>query len=198
MASISTPGLSVVFPDRGSVSEDEYLRLTDHTNRLVELVDGRIEELPMPTEEHQEIILFLVNFLRAFVRPAKLGKAIQAGLRVRLAKAQFREPDVVFILQANFARAGNRYWDFADLVMEVVSEDDPNRDYIVKRRVYAAAGISEYWIVDSRTQTILVLKLEGDQYVTHCQTAGTGLANSALLPGFAVETADVFAAGRSG
>src|SRR2546423_7533888 len=35
----------------------DYLAL--NTNHLVELVDGRIEVLPMPTEEHQSIIAYL-------------------------------------------------------------------------------------------------------------------------------------------
>jgi Uma2 family endonuclease len=195
MATISTTKL---FPDQSRLSDEEYLALTDGTSRLVELVDGRIEELPMPTMEHQRILLFLYSLVKAFVGPNKLGEVLVAALRTRVAHRHYREPDVLFMLEKNAARKGNRYWDGADLVMEVVSADDPKRDYIDKRRAYATAGISEYWIVDPMKQTILVLRLDRDQYVVHCEATGTGRVNSALLPGFAVETAEVFAAGRNG
>ena len=41
-----------LLPSQGSWSDDSYLWLTDHGKRLVELTDGHIQELPMPTAEH--------------------------------------------------------------------------------------------------------------------------------------------------
>jgi Uma2 family endonuclease len=187
--------IAELFPNQGHLDEGDYLFLTERTNRLVEFTNGRIEVLEMPTLEHQEIVLFLVTVLRAFVTSRKLGRAIMAPLRVRLRDGQFREPDVLFMLEQNIARAGNRFWDGADLVMEVISEDDPDRDLQVKRREYAEAGISEYWICDPRSKSTSVLKLEGDHYITHSESTGGGQVQSALLPGFAVDTASVFAAG---
>ena len=37
----------------GAWSEADYLWLTNQTNRLVEYTDGRLESLPMPTDEHE-------------------------------------------------------------------------------------------------------------------------------------------------
>lgn len=196
----SAPGpawqIAELFPDQGHLDESDYLFLTERTNRLVEFTDGRIEVLEMPTLEHQEIVLFLVNLLRAFVTPRNLGLAIMAPLRVKLRSGQFREPDVLFMLEKNRSRAGNRYWDGADLVMEVISEDDPDRDLQIKRREYAQAGISEYWICDPRSKTITVLKLEGNQYVTSSEAANAGELESSLLKGFKVDVANVFARTR--
>ena len=44
------------FPTRATGREEEYLWLTDHTNRYVEFTDGFIEVLPMPTDRHQTIL----------------------------------------------------------------------------------------------------------------------------------------------
>ena len=44
--------VALLFPAQGEWSEDDHLWLTNHTKRLVELTDGHIEVLPMPTEEH--------------------------------------------------------------------------------------------------------------------------------------------------
>ena len=181
-----------LFPEQGSWSEEEYCALT--TNRLVELSDGCLDVLPMPTEAHQLLVAFLYNAVFGFVMPRKLGTVLFAPLRVRLWKGKFREPDVVFMLAANAHRRGNQFWSGADLVMEVVSEDDPERDLKLKRREYARAGIREYWIVDPRqhTMTVLVLRESGKSY----QVAGAygcgEQAESLLLPGLVVDVDQAF------
>jgi Uma2 family endonuclease len=188
--------IAELFPNQGDLSDEDYLVLTRHTNRLAEFTDGRIEVLKMPTLEHQDIVFFLVALLKSLAAANKLGRAAIAPLRVKLRDGKFREPDVVFMLQRNSGRVGNEVWDGADLVMEVVSQDDPKRDWEIKRGDYADAGIPEYWIVDPKNQLITVLKLEGNRYVTHAEAVGAGNLKSALLPQLTVDVAAVFAAGR--
>jgi Uma2 family endonuclease len=186
--------IAELFPNQGDLSEGEYLFLTDHSRRVVEFAEGRIEVLPMPTLEHQEIVLFLVNLLRSFIAANNLGRAIMAPLRLKLGEGKFREPDILFVLQSNISKVGNRFWQGADLVMEVVSEDDPARDLQIKRMEYAEAGIAEYWIVDPRNKTINVLKLEDGNYITFAEAREDGVIQSSLLPGFTADTKAVFAA----
>jgi Uma2 family endonuclease len=73
---------------------------------------------------------------------------------------KFREPDIVFLLAQHADRRGDKYWRGADLVMEVVSEDDPDRELVTKRVEYAQAGICEYWLLDPRDRTVTVLALD--------------------------------------
>ena len=82
----------------------------------------------------------------------------------------------------------------ADLVVEVVSDDDRRRDLEVKRLEYAQAHISEYWIVDPCDAKITVLTLDGDSYAVHGEFAPGEQATSRLLPGFAVAVAEALAA----
>jgi Uma2 family endonuclease len=183
--------VALLFPAQGEWSEDDYLWLTDHTRRLAEFTDGRIEVLPMPTDEHLRMVLFLYRALYAFLAARGVGIVLVAPLRLRVRPGRYREPDVLLLLSATDARRGNRYWTGADLVLEVVSPDDPKRDLVRKRREYARAGILEYWIVNPVTEQILVLRLEGTAYVEHgIFTRGTQ-ATSVLLKGFAVVVADV-------
>ena len=187
--------IAELFPTQGNWSEEEYLDLD--TNRLVELSDGFIEVLPMPTVAHQFIVAFLWEALKAFVSARGAGKVLMAGLRVRLCSGKFREPDVVF-LGAGHDGQSSEYWSDVDLVMEVVSEGGHTRDFVKKRRDYAQAGISEYWIVDMRKEEITVLKLVKGrrQYVEHGVFKSGSVATSALLNGFAVDVAAVFAAAK--
>lgn len=186
-----------LFPQQGQWSEEEYLSFGDRLEggRLIELVDGRIEVLPVPTEEHQLIVAFLYEALVAFTRSRKLGTVLFCGLRVRMRSENFREPDVLFLSKKNEAKRGSRFWRGADLVMEVVSEDDPDRDYVDKRAEYARAGIREYWIVDPRDRTITLLILKGRKFVERGVSRNGDEVRSVTLEGFAVRVSEVFAAG---
>ncbi len=132
-----------LFPPQGSWSEEEYLDLRG--NRLIELDDGRVEVLGMPSELHQFLVLFLYEALVAYVRPRNLGWVVVAPMPVRLWEHKLREPDVLFMRREHAARRRGTYWIGADLVMEVMSPDDPKRDKDTKRQEYARAGIPEYF-----------------------------------------------------
>ena len=178
--------VALLFPAQGEWSEDDYLWLTDHTRCLVEFTDGHVEVLPMPTDAHQRIVLFLYRALYAFLTARGLGIVLVAPLRLRVRPGRYREPDLLLLLSANDPRRSNRYWTGADLVLEVASPDDPKRALVRKRREYARAGIPEYWIVNPATEQILVLRLAGTAYVEHgVFTRGTQ-ATSALLEGSTV------------
>ena len=149
-------------PRQGGWSENDYLWLTDRCNRLVELADGSIEELPVPADSHQSILLFLYSLFDQRVR-REGGMALVAPLRLRIREGRFREPDLMLLRDASDPRRQDRYWLGADLVAEVVGADDPRRDYREKRADYAEAGVPEYWIVDPHESAISVLTLAGTQ-----------------------------------
>jgi Uma2 family endonuclease len=180
-------GLEVdLLPLQGLWTEEQYLKLTDHTNHLIEFADGVIEVLPMPTDKHQVILALLYELLLAVVRPLG-GKVLFAPLRIRIREGKHREPDILLVLAADDPRRQNAYWLGADLVVEIVSPDDPERDTIIKRADYAEAGIPEYWIVNPEDETITVLALGDDGYREHGVFRRGSVATSALLQGFALE-----------
>ncbi len=183
--------VALLFPPQGTWSEDDYLWLTDHTKHLVEFTDGHIEVLPMPTDAHQRMVLLLYRALYGFLAARDLGIVLVAPLRLRLPTGRYREPDLLLLLSNTDARRSNRFWTGADLVLEVVSPDDPQRDLVRKRREYAEAGIPEYWIVNPDTEQIMVLRREGATYAEHGVFRRGTEANSALLEGFTVAVAAV-------
>jgi len=160
----------------------------------VEFSNGRIEVLPIPKTSHQLMVQYLSNLLLACVAPRKLGTVLFAPLRFRLQPGTYREPDVVFMLAENAQRIGEDYWQGADWVMEVVSDDNRDHDLVTKRAEYEAAGIPEYWIVDHRERLITVLTLRGGKYAVHVAARPGQSATSVLLPDFAVDVNAVFQA----
>src|SRR5581483_3939133 len=152
--------LEEILPAQGEWSEEQYLVLTDHRTRLVEFTDGFLEVLPMPTDKHQTLLKFLfLAFFNYF--ETKGGVVHFAPLRLRVRPRKFREPDLLVLLSASDQRRQDRFWDGADLALEVVSEDKPERDLVDKRGDYAEAKVPEYWIVNPQTETVTVLKLRG-------------------------------------
>jgi Uma2 family endonuclease len=184
-----------LFPTQGEWCEEDYLALQG--NRLLELSNGFLEVLPMPTTSHQLIVVFLYRLLFAYINSRDLGTLLLAPLRVRLGRGKFREPDILFMSKEHKDRIGEKFWKGADLVVEVVSgeEEDRHRDLVIKRREYARAGIAEYWIVDPEQGRFTVLRLAGKRYVVHGEFAKGTAAISHLLRGFRVEVTEALSQG---
>ena len=183
--------LEDILPPQGAWSENEYLVLTDHRNRLVEFTDGFLEVLPMPTDKHQGILAFLYLAFLGFVEP-RGGKVRFSPLRLQIRPGKFREPDLLLLLSATDHRRQDRFWLGADLALEVVSEEKPERDLVEKRGDYAEGRVPEYWIVNPQTETITVLRLHGDAYEEAGIYRRGESAASLLLPGLSVAAAAVF------
>ena len=182
--------IAQLFPAQGHWSEEEYLALD--TNHLIEYSHGQIEVLPMPTQSHQLLVIALFKFLDNFIRTRQLGTVLLAPMRVQLWQGKFREPDILFMRTEHEDRRSDQFWQGADLVMEVVSPDDPRRDRVTKRREYAQTGIPEYWIVDPAQKSITVLTFDGQTYALHGEFEEGADATSVLLDGFNVSVRAVF------
>jgi Uma2 family endonuclease len=190
--------IAFLFPSQGDWSDAEYLALQNKTNRMVELSDGYVEVLPMPNPFHQRVVKFLFRLLETFVLSLGSGEVLFAPLPLRLRPGKFRDPDIVYLTPGRILDP-HRQPHGADLVVEVVSDDeeDRQRDLETKRLEYAQAGIAEYWIVDPLEHKILVLALEGSIYRVAGEYGRGAAATSVLLPGFQVTVDAVFAAGEA-
>jgi Uma2 family endonuclease len=175
---------------QGTWTVEQYLRLTDHSKLLFEFTDGELELLPMPTDQHQVIIAFLYRTLFPLMERTG-GVVLFAALRLQIRTGKFREPDLMLLLDAKDPRRENRYWRGADLVIEVVSEDDPERDTIAKRADYAEGRIPEYWIVNPIDETVTVLSLVDKEYAEHGVFQRGDEATSPLLPDFSVQVSAI-------
>jgi Uma2 family endonuclease len=178
-------------PLQGIWTVEQYLKLTNQTNQLIEFTDGVIEVLPMPTKYHQAISKVLFLALLAIAQRGG-GDAFYAPLRVQVRPGKFREPDLLLVLDKHDPRAQDEFWLGADLVMEIVSPDRPKRDTEEKPRDYAEAGIPEYWIVNPLDETIALLTLRGDAYVEHGVFRRGEQVASLILDGFSVSVDEVF------
>ena len=163
-----TTEVAALFPLQGFWSEEEFLALD--TNRMIELADGRLEVLPMPTPFHQFIVRLPIGSPAGSSQIGwDSGLVLLAPLSVRLFPGTIREPDVMFF-RPDRLRDVHKTPEGVDLAIEVVSPGAENRerDLVIKRAEYGKARVEEYWIVDSETYTVTVLELvENGVYREH-------------------------------
>jgi len=174
-----------MLPLQGSWSEEDFLKF--HTNRMAELVDGRLEILPMPTLKHQRILRWLLGM---FEGAAPVGSiTLFAPLPTRLFPGTIREPDLLYIAPENAPGPDVDYPTHIDLALEIVSpgKDARQRDYEDKRADYARAGISEYWIVDPLENQVTVLVLQDSIYIDHGVFRIGDVASGLLLPALSID-----------
>lgn len=140
------------------VSAKHYLRMADEgffEGRRTELVNGKIIEMAAMKENHWIAILKVTETLReVFLKPFRVAS------QVPLALDQFSEPEPdVFVLKGTtgdlneFSKA--RALQQTVLVIEV-SDSTLCEDRIAKARLYAQAGIIEYWIVNLKARQLEV------------------------------------------
>jgi Uma2 family endonuclease len=160
-----------------------------------ELVNGELEELVPPRPFHSWTGGRL---------PLELGRYLDDhepeafwGVELDIPTIPFfgRRPDFAYYSTADAARldlTGNRVLGVPTLVVEVVSEDDEERDTVTKREEYARAGIAHYWIVDPQRRTVLTLILREAAYEVAGEFTGQDMLTSTLFPGLAIPLARLF------
>lgn len=190
-------GIAQFFPPQGHWTEDDYLAID--AKRSLELKDGSLQVLPLPSVPHELLVRHLYHLLDRFVRLHSLGHAFFAGMKWRPREGLIRMPDVMFVASENLHRVNAQAFEHFDLTLEVVSPDAESykRDYADKRIDYAEYGVREYWIVDPQEQRILVYSLDGGRYRLYAEYLPGMQASSQLLAGFSADVSAVFEAGKA-
>jgi len=185
--------IAELFPPQGQWSDEDYLAL--ETNKFIELSEGRLEVLEMPSDFHQVIVGRLYLAIALFLKQHLLGRLRVAPLRVRLWAGKFREPDLIFVTNTHIDRIHEVYWDAPDLAVEILSPDFPERDRVKKKDEYARAKISEYWIVDpvAKTVEVYTLPMETTEYELNRKFGEGETLVSVQFPGFELALAELFA-----
>jgi len=168
----------------------DYLALPDGV--LAELIDGELYVTPAPSPGHQDVVGSLYVHMRAFVESSKLGRVFLSPIDVYLPSGDIVQPDLIVIDAQRTGIIQDAIRGVPDLAIEVLSPTRPERDRIVKKKLFAASGVGEYWIVDPASRAIEVFTLEGDEYVPAGWFTDASTVASPALPGLRVPLAEVF------
>ena len=141
---------------------DEYLNYDNGTDNRYEFVDGELLLMNPPMARHSLIIRLISKILESEIERLTLDWLTLTDIGVRTSINRARIPDLSLVTREQI----QPYIDISAvletppiLVIEVVSPESVNRDYRYKRSEYAAAGISEYWIIDTGEKKVTILQL---------------------------------------
>ena len=165
----------------------EYHRLVDEgilDDQPVELLAGEIVIMPPEGEPHaygsDEAGEYLARLLgeRARVRQAKPITLTEFDSEP--------EPDLAIV-----RRLGREYRDHHPYPEDVLwlveyANTSLSKDLDAKKRLYAAAGIPEYWVVNLRDMTVLVFRDPGAETYQTEHTLESGVIHPRAFPDVAI------------
>ena len=172
---------------------DEYDRMAQAAvfgpEERVELIEGEIVQMSPIGDRHAA---FVDNLNRLLVTRVGGRAVVRVQGPVRVSSRSKPQPDLALLQARSYASVGARTEDV--LLLVEVADSSLDYDRTVKLRVYARAGIPEYWIVDTEAEAIDVYREPtADGYRT-VQRAGRDRVVAPLgLADVAVPVNDVFA-----
>ena len=182
------------------ISADRFIALVDspeYADRIVELVEGEIIEMPKPTGLHGQITMPLGAKIFNHAEDNGLGIVTAADTGFIL-ESDLDGGDTVRGLDIAFIRKGrapgalpDQLVDVApDLAVEVISPSNKATDIHLKIRQLLAAGTTLIWIVYPEMRIVDVHTRDG---ATTLNAADT-LSGGDVLPGFEIPVREIFPA----
>lgn len=114
-----------------------------------ELIDGELLVTPSPRPLHQLAVGTLYLALHPYVHRQAVGEVLFSPADIELAPGTIVQPDV-FVMPLIEGRFPLDWRATKSLLpaTEVLSPSTTRADRIVKRRLFAHAGVAEYWVID--------------------------------------------------
>jgi len=184
------------------VSEEIYWRdYYEDPETIYEWNNGILEEKPVSDYETFLIYAWFVDLLRRFLQTYPIASltGLEMGFRFTLPnnKIIVRKPDLGIVLNTNPVQLQNhdmRYHGIFDLCIEALSDStrqERERDTLIKKTEYAAAGIREYFILHNTPLQECYRLNEKGIYLPIVPTKN-GVIQSQVLPGFEFRREDLW------
>ena len=172
---------------------EEYERMVEtgilKRDDRVELIEGEIVEMSPIGDPHAAIVTNLTHLL---VNLAGDRARVRVQGPVRVPPRSKPQPDLAVLRSRSYMRAGAAAEDVL-LVIEV-ADTSLEYDRRVKLRLYARAGIAEYWVVDANAEALdLYRGPSGDGYREHRRAVRGETVGPLAFPDTAIAVDAIFA-----
>lgn len=183
-------------PNEGLFTLQEFYRMREQTEQLLEYINGIVCMSPSPSTMHQRISgrlhAQLFNLLdggecEVFHAPfdVKFSKEDIPGEQVLI-------PDLSVICDKS-GLDDQQYNGVPTMVIEIISPSNQAHDLVTKMNIYMQYGVKEYWIVNPLLNTVIVYALnEKGEYEQKDTIREKGIVTSTVLPDFAVDAVKLF------
>jgi Uma2 family endonuclease len=192
--------------NRPKLGYRDYVLFPDDRKRH-EIIDGEHFMSPSPRTRHQQVSMNLALIIANFLKKEKIGKIGKIGqifyapCDVILSDCNIVVPDLVYISRENkgiITKANIQ--GSPDLIVEILSPSNKSYDRLLKKGLYEAFGVKEYWIVDLDEDTedaedtveVYSLSSSGKFPAPEVYTRSQVLKTK-LIPGLEIQLDEVFA-----
>ncbi|MDE2748829.1 MAG: Uma2 family endonuclease [Chloroflexota bacterium] len=180
------------------ISADGFLKIAgrpEYADRILELVNGEIIEMPLPNGEHGEILAILTVRIGHYVLQNELGRVTtgDAGFVLERnpdGRDTVRGLDLAFVSKSKApAPLPNTLIEFApDLAVEVISPSNDAADIRLKIRQLLDAGTSLVWTVYPDLRIVDAHTRDGANTLNEADM----LCGGDVLPGFEIPVREIF------
>jgi Uma2 family endonuclease len=179
-------------PPQGQWTYDDYKRLPNDGWRY-EVIEGELLMTAAPSTKHQKTAARLFGSLYHHVQPRGLGEVFFSPIDVILPDlASPVQPDILFVSRERLDIVREDFIEGPpDLIVEILSPSNWLADRREKFRVYALAGVREYWIVDTDARTVEVFMLRGSSYALVGKFGPGETVRSEVVAGFEIGVDEV-------
>ncbi|TAE31730.1 MAG: Uma2 family endonuclease [Cytophagales bacterium] len=159
-----------------------------------ELIEGVIFTKKYPTATHQTILSHLLLLLGNHLKDNQLGELYFGLFPIIPEPTTDVQPDLFIILNANLPNLREEgFFGVPDITIEILSPSSFRLDRNTKFNLYERTGVGEYWIVDTKNQSIEVYGRQGAGFDLVSFAVEKGAVESGVVPGLSVEVSTVFA-----
>ncbi|MFM8379336.1 MAG: Uma2 family endonuclease [Planctomycetia bacterium] len=160
----------------------------------IELIKGEIVMMSPIGARHEEIVDRLAAWSFRCLPEDGARVRIQQSLGIP-ARQSVPQPDVAWVQPRDYAA---RRPDAADALLVIeVADTSLQYDLGEKAAVYAAAGVPDYWVIDTAAEIVHLLRLPGPLAYGEHRVAGRGESIAPLARPEAVLAVDSLFASRS-
>lgn len=140
--------------------------LADKRDRIRdEKINGEIFDMsPAPNFRHSVVTNNINCAIRAGLKDS-LCLVFMENIDYKYSKDSddYLEPDIIICCDRNQIR-GNSYYGTPKFVAETLSPSTAKRDRGVKKDIYEASGVEEYWIVSPTERAVEIYYLKNGRY----------------------------------
>ena len=131
-----------------------------------EIIGGEKIMAPATNPTHGGVMGRIYSFLLNYIDTNDLGYVFHDNTDVHFPDGSLLKPDLSVVLKKNSAIIDWRrgIYGVPDMVIEILSKSTRRKDLTVKKDIYEAQGVREYWIVDPYMKSISVYLLRDGKY----------------------------------
>jgi Uma2 family endonuclease len=183
-------------PQEELVTIEEYYKIRENSDEIIEYIDGIVYMSPSPSTKHQRISSRLHAKLFNFLENTDC-EVFHAPFDIELYNDKIKGEKIVIpdlsVICDKKGLGENKYVGVPTLIIEILSPSNQSNDLVLKLNLYMKYGVEEYWIVNPMLYIVQVYRLNQEgQYYQLDALKERGTISSEALKGFSVDLEELF------